>query len=420
MDLIKSSYLSIVVKNAFHLYFLQFATYLFPLITFPYLFRILGSSNYGYISFVIAYFVYFQKLCDYSFNIYSVRDISLDPKITSDVFSRIIIIKVFLFLLSVLVSFFIYLIFLFNKIDSLSFGLSIGSMFAFCFTPYWLFRGKQEMKYISFFNIINKAIMLALIIIFITNKDDYLNYFIIDFAINIIVLIFVNYFVIKKYKIQFIVESFKKSYTYFGEGLSLFISETCAFVYSSSNILILGLFVDISIVGYYAISEKILNLSKGLFSPFIQASFPTLTQISKESKIRARKFIVNTSLIIGMLGLILFLFIYIFTEEIIGVLIGGNNFISISALKLLSPIIFSYSIAVVFSNLFLHSFGLYSVWSKLIYSTFLFTILFLVAMLCFNNNYINIVIYTSLFSEIFISIMSIIIFVRAKKHTIVL
>lgn len=420
MDLIKSSYLGKVAKNAFHLYLLQFVTYLFPLITFPYLFRILGSSNYGYISFVIAYFVYFQKLCDYSFNIYSVRDISLDPKITSDIFSKILIIKIFLFLFSVLISLLIYLIFLFDKIDSLSFGLSVGSLFAFCFTPYWLFRGKQEMKYISFFNIINKAIMLVLIIIFIKNKDDYLNYFIIDFAINTIILIFVNYFVIKKYKIQFVIEAFKKSYTYFGEGLSLFISDTCAFVYSSSNILILGLFADISIVGYYAMSERILNLSKGLFSPFIQASFPTLTQLSKESKIRARKFIVNTSFLLGILGLILFLFVFAFSKEIIGILIGGNSDISINTLKLLSPIIFSFSLTLVYSNLFMQSFGLYSLWGKLIYSTFFLTVMFFVMMLYFNNNYVNIVIYTSLFSEIFIAIMSIIIFVRTKSHTIVL
>lgn len=410
------SNISIILKNSFHLYAFQASLYLFPLITFPYLFRVLGPSNFGYISFISAYFAYFLKLVDYSFNIYSVRDVSISGETnSSEIFTRVFLLKLVLFIFAVIISFVIYSIFFKDKIDLVAFWFSAGSLFALCFTPYWFFKGKQEMKYISLFNIINKSSTLILILLFVVKKEDFINYFIVDFSTNIVIAVIVTYYVFRKYKIKFVFESYKNLYDYFKKGLMIFLSEIYAFVYSSSNVLILGFLVDNSIVGFYALSEKILNLLKGLFSPFVQAAYPALSIIVKESPKRARRFLVNASIIMGSIGFIVFLLVFNFSDEILSILIGKNNLVAVNILRMLSPIIFSYSVAVIFSNLYLHSFGYFTLWNKLVIITFLLTVLFIVSLMFCFNNYLKIVIYTSLFSEIFIAISSILIFLKYKS-----
>ena len=315
---------NIILKNSFYLYINQASLYIFPLIIYPYLFRVLGAAYFGYISFVIAYFAYFNKIIEFSFNIYSVRDISVsNDKQSSVIFSRVLFLKVLLFLISLPVILLFYSLFLHTKIDVGSFLFSIGSLFALTLTPYWFFKGKQEMKYISIFNIINKSLTLILLLMYVENSEDYINYFAIDFITNILIAIFVIYFVFIKYNIKLIIEPYKVLYDYFVKGFMIFITELCAFIYSSSNVLILGLFLDSSIVGYYSLSEKVINLAKGIFSPFVQAAFPTLSILTKQSKKVSINIIKRLSWVMGVIGLIVSVLVFLFSD----IMYKHNNWI---------------------------------------------------------------------------------------------
>ena len=201
-----------LIENFISLYLLKIANIIIPLITLPYLVRVLGVDGYGVISFAQVFAGFFVMFVDFGFNLSMAREISVysdDTTKVSKIVSTVFIIKAILLILG----FFVYylLISYFDKfvkyelLHLYMYGIVIGQGLF----PYWYFQGMQKMRYITILNLIVKLTFLILILSLIKTPDDYLRYPVLLTFGYIGILPFAYYFAKKEFKFKFFLPSYR-------------------------------------------------------------------------------------------------------------------------------------------------------------------------------------------------------------------
>lgn len=272
-----------LMENFFSLSGLQLLSYILPLVTFPYLVRVLGPDRYGLISFAMAFIAYFQILTDYGFAYSATREISIhrdNHSKVSEIFSSVMIIKGLLAVLSFVVIFVI--IFIVPQFKSnwliylISFGLVIGNMLM----PNWFFQGMEKMKFITILTIISQTIFTISIFIFVRNSSDYL------FVplINSLGLIFAGILGLKvvsrNFDVKFKFPGIEAIKFQLKEGWHVFISTVAVNLYTNSSVFAVGLFTNNTITGYYSIAEKLMLIVQTFpLASLLQTLYPRLAKI---------------------------------------------------------------------------------------------------------------------------------------------
>jgi PST family polysaccharide transporter len=166
-----------LLGNFFSLSVLQIFSYVLPLLTLPYLVRVLGVETFGLISFATAFIIFFNILVDYGFNLSATREVSIhreDKEKITQIYSSVLTIKFILTILSFIILSFI--VFIFDKFNSHIelYLITFLSVVGQAFFPIWYFQGMEKMRYITIINISSKVIFTIAIFIFVHKESDYL------------------------------------------------------------------------------------------------------------------------------------------------------------------------------------------------------------------------------------------------------
>lgn len=162
-------------KNYIYNLTFQVLAIIIPLITTPYLSRVLGADGigiYSYVESISAYFVLFATL---GLTIFGQREVSYvqnDIKKRTIVFWETFIIQ----LVSSLICIVAYVFFSFLQKDSLLYLVLVINLFTVVVNVSWLFQGMEEFGRIVLRNIIFKLLGLAYVFIFVTERDDVIVY----------------------------------------------------------------------------------------------------------------------------------------------------------------------------------------------------------------------------------------------------
>lgn len=330
---LKSDEYRVLVENFFSLSVLQIMGYILPLITLPYLVRVLGVEKYGLVNFAIAFVMYFQILTDYGFSLSATREISVhrdDKTKISEIFSSVLIIKSLLMILSLIIL--AIIVFSFNrfsgdwKIYFLAFGLVVGNIIF----PTWFFQGMERMKYITLLNVLANVIFTIAIFVFIKQASDYLYVPLIN-SLGLIISGLISLWIIfKKFKINFTIPSKNGLITHFKDSTNFFLSRASVSIYTSSNAFFLGLFTNNTSVGYYAAAEKLYTAAQGLYSPLVQVVYPYMSK--SQNKPFYRKIFKLTTGFNTIFSILLF----ILSGSIISILYGYNFQASVPVMMIFS------------------------------------------------------------------------------------
>ncbi|MCE7699870.1 MAG: flippase, partial [Methanobacterium paludis] len=373
-----------IITNILSLFSLQGLTYILPLITFPYLTRVLGPENYGLIAFATAFIGYFQILTDYGFNLSATREISINrenEEKVSKIFSSVMTTKVLLIILSFTLM--TLIVFSFDKFRSnwilyfFTFGLVIGNLLM----PSWFFQGMERMKYISILNIGTVLIYTASIFIFIRHASDYIYVPLINSIGAITIGIIALRIIRKDFNVKFVLPSIKDIKYQMEKGWDIFISSLAISLYTTSNTFILGFFVSSTIVGYYAVAETLMRALQGLISPISQAIYPYFSKLQFENPKKAKVELKKVLLIIGLISFLLSLILALCAPIIIEILAGQKYMQSIPILQVLVFIVFAVGVNNVLGIQGLVAFGYEKYFSKIVIFAGLLHIIILIALI---------------------------------------
>ncbi len=269
-------------KNYFYTLVRVGTSLLFPLITFPYVSRVLGAEKLGVVSYTHSLIQYIILFTELGLSVYGVREIGKvydNPRKLKSTFTELLIIKVIntglvLITFSIILRIFPSLIPESGTLVWISFGyilLNVGVLD-------WLFQGIHRVKIIATRTIVARVAILICLFLFVKSESDYWVYYVLLSLDTVASLFFGIYF-------SRSLISFRQRLTFlhhYKPLLALFSVQIMVGFYIHMDKFMLGLMASMEDVGNYTISLKIVKVVQSIITSIGLVMIPILTKIIDE------------------------------------------------------------------------------------------------------------------------------------------
>ena len=294
---------------------LQVITYLFPMITMPYLARVIGVDGFGKIAFAAAVMVWIQTITDWGFNTTASRDIAR-ARDNKEQLSKIYCNVQYSRLMMMLLSFGLLLILILiipkfresSTILIVTF-LMVPGHIAF---PTWYFQGVERMKYSTILNIVARTLFTLAVFVFIKEKDDYILQPLLNSFGFICSGIIAQLIIFRSWGVRLIRPRWCEIKSTISNSFDVFINTIMPNLYNSFSVMLLGFVGGPTSNGLLDAGRKFVAIGHSIVDIITQAFYPFLSR-----RIEKHKVYVLISIIISTgIALVLFLgapiFIHVF------------------------------------------------------------------------------------------------------------
>ena len=324
-----------ILNNFFHLGIIRFSNVLTKLLLVAYLVRVFGEKIFGTLTWAESILQYFVIFINFGFNTYAAKYIvkyEHNKGFTNSIISSIYIVKLILFLMSFLILYSLTFVDEISKNFNLILLLLVSGLGEVLY-PLWYFQGREFLKPISLLIIPIKILLLVLTFLYIKSPED-LMLFVVFFVSSQLLLGAVSSWLLTKYSnYKFSVPKIKLLNSILKKGSMYFFGNVSSVLFNATTIFLIGIFVSMEKVSGFDISLKIVLAFIIPFDMLRMAVFPSLTRTQNENTLKKLIYLSLTA------GVVLFLLIQFFSENLIS-LFGGPEMIKYSyVLKLLSYII---------------------------------------------------------------------------------
>lgn len=331
-----------LAENIISLALLNGINMVIPLVTLPYLVRVVGISNYGSYSIVYAMIQYGIIFSSYGFGYSTTQQISRNRDnlpLISTIFSAVIYAR----LIIACVCGFLMLIICQIAYDSTyvyMYILGVGMIIGDILNPTWLYQGMEKMKFMTIVNLISKSIFTLLIFVTIREETDFI-YLTLMNSLGYLMAGIVSFlFALNYFKIKFRIPAASHIKEQFQNGWYIFLSTICMTLYRNSNVFILGFFTLPAMVGIYSGSEKIIKAIQSITSPISNALFPYVANSFHNQRQNRFVLIKKLSVIIGIILFAISIITYFTSPFIVRVFLDNINEDAVEIVKIMTCVIF--------------------------------------------------------------------------------
>jgi O-antigen/teichoic acid export membrane protein len=293
---------------------LQVSHYLVPLITLPYLTRVLGPDGFGAVAYVQAVMISLMLLTDYALSWSATREIAARRN------DRTAVSRVFRgnwgaqWLLTAGAGGLLALGLWFagssgseRVLHAIGFAAVIGN----ALFPIWLFQGLERMAQIAWLQVSARLATVPLIFGLVRTPDDVCVALAIQSGVGVVAGVGALFLMARQRWVDWQWPTGAEITAAFKEGFPLFLSKLAIGCYTSLVPVILGAVAGTTAVAYFSLADKVRAAAQSLLTPIAQALYPRLSHLyasdAGAARDLARRALGLTALVAGTASLSLFI-----------------------------------------------------------------------------------------------------------------
>lgn len=315
-----------IKKNFLYNSILTTANYIFPILVFPYVSRVLGVTNIGICNFVDSIIQNFILISMLGIPIAAIREVvaaKRDRIKLNKVFSGIFYFNAILTAIAVL----ILLVCTYTVPDLYQYKrlmfVGIFKLVANFLMIEWFFKGIENFKYITIRSVAVKILYVIAIFLFVKTEDDYVIYFVLTCSIFVVNAV-TNLLYSRKF-VSFTSHPISLK-VFFKPIMVLGIYMIFTSFYTSFNTSWLGIATDATQVGYFTTSTKLYTIILAVFTAFTSVMLPRMTDIINGGDMVRFRELLNKSSRLFFSALFPIVFYGLVYADQIVLLIAGEGF----------------------------------------------------------------------------------------------
>jgi PST family polysaccharide transporter len=326
-------------ENLASLFGVHVLNYIVPLVTLPFLARTLGNVHWGELAFAEAYAGYVSLCIEYGFGLSATRDMAQvreDPLARSRLLAGVLGAQLLLVLGTLILTLVLYYavpVFAVYK-PLLPVAFILAALRAI--NPFWYFQGLEQMRLVASLTILtNVGAAAAMLTLVHSPKDSWIPLGLRSIAALVCAL---AGFGIAYRDTPFSSPTRAEAWLSLRRGWSLFLFKSAVSLYTTANVLLLGVLAAPAVVAWFAGAERIAKAAVGGITPLTQAFYPRINFLLTQDRDAASRTARMSVLITVGSALAIGLVLLIGAPFLVRLLLGPGFSQTVPVLRLLSAL----------------------------------------------------------------------------------
>ncbi len=324
--------------------YLQIINTIIPVITTPYIARVLGATSIGVFSYatsVASFFTLFELLGTYNYGtrtIASEDDLEKKKKLLNEIY----LLQIFSCLFATLA----YLILCIFTTDNKSIVfLQLVTLFGYFFDVSWFFFGEEDFKTTVTYSFFFRVLSVVALFVFVKSSNDLYIYTIIMLLSASLVFFSLWLKLLLKGYINFRNVRIKSVLKHIKPNIMLFIPIVAMTIYNSMDKVMLGIFSTYEQTGFYYNVDKVINVPFAIITGIGTVLLPRMTVLFKVDDDKAIHFFYDSLSGITMLGTAMCFGIIGIANQFIPIFLGEGYSECVKLIVIFSPILIIKSLS---------------------------------------------------------------------------
>lgn len=330
---------SVIVQNAAALYAIQGAGYLLPLVTLPYLARVLRPDGWGLVVFAQAFAIWLSLLIHYGFAFSGTRAIAQcrhDPVLVEDTVAGVQAAKLGLVGVAVVAGIAAWLLVpAFQENPAyLAWGWLAGVLQGL--NPSWYFQGVERLRRPAIIEVAAKALATVGVFMFVRAPAHGWGVLALGAMAE---LVATGVLTVDLYReVRFRAARIAEMVRAFRDGWALFVFASAASLYTIGNAFVLGILATPREVSFFGGADRMVRAASMLLAPISKALYPRVSHLMATDPQRAARLIRRSMIPFVAVGATLSASLFFAAPILTRVALGPGYEPAIDVIRMLSVI----------------------------------------------------------------------------------